>query len=78
LILDHPWRGLDVGAKAEAVASIRDLARGGLGIVLVTDAIDELIALSDNLVVMKSGVVSGTFTGSSAKPPDLRVLECML
>ena len=78
LILDHPWRGLDVGAKAEAVASIREVARSGIGIVLITDALDDLIALSDSLIVMKNGLVSGRFTCSAAKPPDWRVLECML
>ena len=78
LILDHPWRGLDVGAKAEAVATVREFACSGIAMVLITDAIDDLVTLSDTLIVMKNGVISGRFTCGSARPPELRVLECML
>jgi len=78
LILDHPWRGLDVAAKAEAIDMIREFARAGIAMVLVTDSIDDLIASSDSLLVMKNGMVSGVFKGGPAKPPELRVLECML
>ena len=78
LILDHPWRGLDVSAKAEAVDVIHEFARAGIAMVLITESIDDLIASSDSLIVMKNGMVSGVFKGGPAKPPELRVLECML
>ena len=78
LILDHPTRGLDIGAKAEMFALIHKLARDGLGVLLVADTVDEVIALSHSIIVMKDGVVSGRFPASAAKPSRLQVLERML
>ncbi|HTO61650.1 MAG TPA: sugar ABC transporter ATP-binding protein [Bradyrhizobium sp.] len=78
LILDHPLRGLDVGVKAEVSALIRELARAGLGVLLVADTVEEVIALSDSVIVMKDGVVSGRFSASAAKPSRLQVLERMV
>ena len=78
LILDHPSRGLDVGAKAELFALIREFARAGLGVLLVADTVEEVMALSDSIIVMKDGVVSGRFPASAAKPSRLQILERMV
>jgi ribose transport system ATP-binding protein len=78
LILDRPLRGLDVAARAEMIALIRELAAGGIAIVLVADTLDELLALSDDILVMKDGAVSGRFPASVARPTELQVLECMV
>ena len=78
LILDRPLRGLDVAARAEMIPLIRELAAGGIAIVLVADTLDELLALSDDVLVMKDGAVSGRFPASAAKPTELQVLECMV
>ena len=78
LILDHPLRGLDVGVKTEMFALIRELARAGLGVLLVADTVEEVIALSHSVIVMKDGVVSGRFSASAAKPSRLQVLERMV
>lgn len=78
LILDHPLRGLDIGAKAEIVPLIRQLATSGIGIVLIADTFDELIALSDAILVMRDGVVSGHFPAAAAKPSELQILERMV
>jgi ribose transport system ATP-binding protein len=78
LILDRPLRGLDVAARAEMIPLIRELAAGGIAIVLVADTLDELLALSDEILVMKDGAVSGRFPASAAKPTELQVLECMV
>ena len=77
LILDHPLRGLDVGAKAEMLALIRELAGSGLAVLLIADSIEELVAMSDSMVVMKDGVVSGRFTASEAKLSRLQIGERM-
>ncbi len=56
-------RGLDVGAKAEIFALIRELAHSGIGILLIADTLEELIALSDTIVVMRDGKITGRFAG---------------
>ena len=77
LILDHPMRGLDVGAKAEMVAMIREAAQTGLGVLLIADTVEELMALSHSIIVMKDGVVSAHFS-ADAKPSQLQILERMV
>jgi len=52
LLLDEPTRGVDVGAKAEIYALIRQLAAQGKAILLVSSEMRELLALSDRIVVM--------------------------
>jgi ribose transport system ATP-binding protein len=78
LILDRPLRGLDVAARAEMIPLIRELAAGGIAIVLVADTLDELLALSDDILVMKDGAVSGRFAAAGAKPSELQLLERMV
>jgi ribose transport system ATP-binding protein len=57
LILDHPTRGIDVGAKDEIYARIRALAAEGMSLLIMCDTLEEDIGLSNRLVVMKDGVV---------------------
>jgi ribose transport system ATP-binding protein len=54
-LLDEPTRGIDVGAKAEIYRLIRDLAEQGLGIVLVSSELPELMLLSDRILVLREG-----------------------
>jgi ribose transport system ATP-binding protein len=78
LILDHPMRGLDVGAKAEIFALVRGLAGEGIGVLLIADTLDELIALSNTIVVMRDGRISGRFDLAEAVPSRLQILERMV
>jgi galactofuranose transport system ATP-binding protein len=59
LLLDEPTRGIDVGAKAEVQSLIEDLAAQGLGVVLISSELEELIEGSDRIVVLKEGAVLG-------------------
>lgn len=59
LLLDEPLRGVDVGAKAEIYALIRNLAAEGTAIVLISSELPEVLGLSDRIIVMRSGVVGG-------------------
>ena len=77
LLLDHPMRGLDVGAKAEIFALIRQLAQAGIGAILIADTLEELIALSSTIMVMRDGRVCGRFTASEAPVTNLQILELM-
>jgi rhamnose transport system ATP-binding protein len=55
LILDEPTRGIDVGAKAEVHTMICDLAARGIGIILISSDLPEVLAMSDRVLVMREG-----------------------
>lgn len=55
LILDEPTRGIDVGAKAEVHAMVRELAEQGLAIVFISSDLPEVLAMSDRILVMREG-----------------------
>jgi ribose transport system ATP-binding protein len=70
LILDHPTRGLDVGAKEEVYDLVRDLSAQGIAILLISDTLDETIGLSHRVLVMRDGEVTAEFDASRGKKPD--------
>jgi ribose transport system ATP-binding protein/inositol transport system ATP-binding protein len=59
LILDEPTRGIDVGAKAEIYRIINELAVQGIAIIMVSSELNEVINMSDRLVVMREGAIAG-------------------
>jgi rhamnose transport system ATP-binding protein len=66
LILDEPTQGVDVGAKAEIHALIQDLAERGLAIIMISSELPEILGMSDRVVVMHAGAVSGVLPRSDA------------
>ena len=66
LLMDEPSRGIDIGAKAEVFRVMRQLAGQGLGIVFVTSDLDEVLSLSDRIVVMANGRITATFDAAEA------------
>jgi D-xylose transport system ATP-binding protein len=74
LFLDEPTRGIDVGAKQEIYAQINRLAESGLAIVLVSSELPEILGLSDRVIVLHEGRVTGEFTRSEATPEA--VMSC--
>jgi len=68
LFLDEPTRGIDVGAKQEIYAEINKLAKDGLAIVLVSSELPEILGLSDRILVLHEGRVTGEFTRQDATP----------
>jgi erythritol transport system ATP-binding protein len=61
LLMDEPSRGIDIGAKAEVFRTMRKLAASGLGILFVTSDLEEVMALSDRIIVMANGRITGEF-----------------
>jgi rhamnose transport system ATP-binding protein len=55
LILDEPTRGIDVGAKAEVHAMIGELTAEGIGIIMISSDLPEVMAMSDRVLVMREG-----------------------
>ncbi len=62
-------RGIDIGAKAEVFRVMRQLAAEGLGIIFVTSDLDEVLSLSDRILVMSNGRITGEFTRETATGP---------
>jgi methyl-galactoside transport system ATP-binding protein len=71
LLLDEPTRGIDVGAKYEIYTIIAELARQGKGIILISSEMPELIGMSDRIMVMCEGRVSGVLQGTSANQEEI-------
>ena len=61
LLMDEPSRGIDIGAKAEIYRTMRDLAAEGIGIIFVTSDLEEVLGLSDRIIVMADGQIKGEF-----------------
>lgn len=66
LLMDEPSRGIDIGAKAEVFRTMRRLAADGLGILFVTSDLEEVLALSDRILVMADGQLTGEFDGTAS------------
>lgn len=74
LFLDEPTRGIDVGAKQEIYSEINRLAKSGIAIVLVSSELPEILGLSDRVLVLHEGRVTGEFTRAEATPE--KVMAC--
>lgn len=66
LIMDEPTRGIDVGAKYEIYSIISDLAKMGKSIIMISSEMSELIGMSDRIMVMCDGRLSGIINGKEA------------
>jgi ribose transport system ATP-binding protein len=74
LILDEPTRGVDVATKVEIYHIISDLANKGVGILLISSELPEILGMSDRVVVMREGHLVGEFTRAQASEESL--LSC--
>lgn len=78
LILDEPTKGIDVGTKAEIYQILCDLARDGNGVIFISSELTEVINVSDNIIVMHNGHITGTLARADAteeKVLSLAMLE---
>ena len=66
IIMDEPTRGIDVGAKAEIYELMRQLARQGTGILMISSELPEIIGMSDRILVMHDGQIMGELGPSEA------------
>ena len=71
LILDEPTKGIDVGAKSEFYRMICEFAKQGLGVILISSELPEIIGLSDRIVVMRNRKVSGEVMRADATEAKL-------
>ena len=79
LILDHPTRGLDVGAKEEVYELARAVTRQGVAIILTSDTLDETIGLSHTVLVMRDGTITHrTDASPGGKPRQIDLIKHMV
>ena len=71
LIVDEPTRGIDIGTKRQIYLFLHDLARRGASIIVISSEMPEIIGLSHRVVVMRSGIVTGTLAGDSINEPEI-------
>ncbi|HKY13435.1 MAG TPA: sugar ABC transporter ATP-binding protein [Microthrixaceae bacterium] len=71
LLLDEPTRGVDVGAKAELFRIVTDLAREGLGVIVVSSEIEELRGLCTRILVMREGELVAELDAAEASELDV-------
>jgi ABC-type sugar transport system ATPase subunit len=77
LILHNPTRGVDVGGKADMYEQIRKLAARGVGIILISDELPELIGMADTMLIMRRGSVSASIRRDD-QPTEEQLIGHML
>ncbi|KQS61333.1 D-ribose transporter ATP-binding protein [Rhizobium sp. Leaf371] len=73
LILDEPTRGIDVGAKAEIHRLVTEMARNGVAIIMISSEMPEVLGMSDRIMVMHEGRVTGFL--DRAEATQIKVME---
>jgi ribose transport system ATP-binding protein len=71
LFMDEPTRGIDIKAKQELYDLIKQLAAGGMSILLVSSEIPEILTISDRILVMAEGKITGSFSAAEASEDGL-------
>jgi len=74
LIMDEPTRGIDVGAKAEIYAIMNDLVQEGVGIIMISSEMPEVLAMSDRILTMREGRMTGLLERSEATQEKIMAL----
>jgi monosaccharide-transporting ATPase len=75
LLLDEPTRGIDIGAKAEILTLIQELARDGLSVLIIASELEELVASSDRIVVLRDGRTVSELRGDAIS--ECNVMKAM-
>ena len=79
VILNHPTRGVDVGAKEEIYGLIRDMVAEGKSVILLGDTLDECIGMSNRVLIMRDGLATGELDAAvDAKPSQVSIISMMV
>ncbi len=77
LILDEPTAGIDIGSKSEIIRLVRDLAKSGKAVLMISSELSELLTACDRIVVMSEGRAAGTYPRHDLDDPNLPADETM-
>jgi len=75
LLLDEPLRGVDVGAKSEIIDIVGQVAQGGAAVIVVSSEIEDVLALTDRILVVHDGIVVGELVGDEASEANVLSLS---
>ena len=75
-IFDEPTRGVDVGAKAEIYQLMNRLTASGVAIIMISSEMLEILGMSDRILVMRGGRITGEFSAEEATQE--KILQCAL
>jgi ABC-type sugar transport system ATPase subunit len=73
LVVDEPTRGIDIGAKQAVHALLRDLAKRGVAILMISSELPELIGMSDRILVMHNGALAGELPAGASEEAVVRL-----
>lgn len=68
LILDEPTRGVDIGAKSEIYRIVNELAKSGVGVLVISSELPEIVGICDRVLVMREGSLVGELGGHTGRP----------
>lgn len=71
LIADEPTRGVDIGAKTKIHQDLRDLANQGVGVIVISSELPEVLGLSDRVAVFREGRISSILSGGDISQVDI-------
>lgn len=71
LIVDEPTHGIDIGAKAEIHKLLRNLSEEGIGVIMISSELPEVLAVSDRILVMRRGRIAGEFKADSVEQQEI-------
>jgi inositol transport system ATP-binding protein len=74
LIVDEPTRGIDVGAKVEVHHLLYEMARSGIAIIAISSELPEVLAISDRIVTMREGRITGEIDRKNATEERLMTM----
>jgi ABC-type sugar transport system ATPase subunit len=74
LIVDEPTRGIDVGAKVEVHNLLFEMANAGIAIIAISSELPEILAISDRIVTMREGMVTGEIMRDDADQEKLMTM----
>ena len=66
LIMDEPTRGIDVGSKSEIYQIMNELTKRGVGIIMISSELPEVLGMSDRIMVMREGTIVGELSRETA------------
>lgn len=75
MILDEPTRGIDVGAKAEIHRLMCEFAKEGMGIIMISSELPEVLGMSDRVIIMQQGIIQGSLDRSEATQVSIMTLK---
>jgi len=74
IFMDEPTRGIDVGAKSEIHAMLREMSNAGIGVVIISSELPEIIGMCDRVIVMHEGSIKGEVTGEEITEKSIILL----